>query len=89
MDMFTTIIPKPQLCIWRLLAQGDISLAHACKVMFKLLCQENVLEINVGRYKNIPKGLRMCPLCESGEGDENHFFWSCSAFLDRFIKLCP
>ena len=48
--------------------------------MFKLLCRENVLEMNVGRYKNIPQELHMCPLCKSCEEDENHFLWSCSAF---------
>ena len=42
---------------------------------------ENVLEMNVGRYKNIPQELRMCPLCKSGKEDENYFLWSCSAFL--------
>ena len=55
--------------------------------MFKLLCWENVLEMNVGRYKNIPQELRMCRLYKSGEEDENHFLWSCSAFSDRRVDL--
>ena len=37
--------------------------------------------------KNIPQELRMCPLCKSGEEDENHFLWSCSAFSGIRVDL--
>ena len=29
----------------------------------------------------------MCPLCNSGEEDENQFLWSSSAFLDIIVDL--
>ena len=40
LDMFLSVVTKPQLCIWWLIAQRNINIANSCKVMFKLLCCE-------------------------------------------------
>ena len=48
--------------------------------MFGLMFSENVLECNVGRYKGIPRGERICPLCKLNKEDETHFFCCCETF---------
>ena len=54
LDMFLSVVTKPQLCIWWLIAQRNINIANSCKVMFKLLCCENALCANTGRYTDVP-----------------------------------
>ena len=47
--------------------------ANSCKVMFKLLCCENALFANTGRYTDVPYELRICPLCKTETEDEDLF----------------
>ena len=63
MDTFKCVVPEPSLCIWWLIALWDFRTAGNCRFMFRLMCRENVLECNVGRYKGIPRGEQICPLC--------------------------
>ena len=80
MDTFECVVPEPSLCIWWLIALWDVRTAGNCRFMLRLMCRENVLECNVGRYKGIPRGERICPLCKLTEEDETHFLWCCEAF---------
>ena len=55
------------------------------------------LQIELGRYKGIPRHLRLCQQCSSGEvGDEIYFLFKCSkyerdrtALIDIILTSCP
>ena len=35
------------------------------------------LPIETGRYENIQRNERTCPLCSAGKGDEHHYLFQC------------
>ena len=49
------VIPEPSVSIWWIIANSNVQLAYHCKNIFRLLCRENILEMNLGRYKGSPR----------------------------------
>ena len=55
----------------------------------KLRISAHKLEIEGGRYLNIPKHERICTACNSGEvEDEEHFLLNCSLYKPLRQVLC-
>ena len=51
------------------------------KVMSQFRVSNHKLQIERGRYENIPRDQRICKLCDSGEiEDEFHFTFKCKKF---------
>ena len=40
------------------------------------------LEVETGRWHNVPRENRICKLCDSGEVDEVHFIFGCGALKE-------
>ena len=76
------VIPEPSVCIWWIIANTNVQSAYHCKNIFRLLCRENILEMNLGRYKGFPREERLCPLCKLEQEDESHFLWVCPIFAE-------
>lgn len=64
----------------------------ARKLICKLRISDHSLGIETGRYKKIPRDLRICNKCDEID-DEFHFFFSCKinenirkSFLDSFLS---
>ena len=65
-----------------------------CFMSFRISAHK--LEIEVGRYKNIPSLNRICKVCSSGEvEDERHLIFSCNkysslrqSFFTETQKIC-
>ena len=45
------------------------------------------LEIEVGRYRNLPLQERICSICEEAVEDEIHFLLTCNAYSDIRTRL--
>ena len=58
----------------------------------KFRTSNHTLPIERGRYRQIPRHLRLCPLCPSNKlGDEYHFLVECHALSDlrkRYLPTC-
>ena len=52
---------------------------------FRLSCHK--LNIEVGRYTQVPRTERFCPFCPENVEDENHFLLSCGAYVTRRTAL--
>ena len=54
------------------------------KAIAKIRCSNHPLEVEKGRYRNIPRDSRICKLCPAGEVEtEEHFLTKCT-FFDRY-----
>ena len=76
------VIHEPSVCIWWIIANTNVQLAYHCKNIFRLLCWENILQMNLGRYKGFPREERLCPLCKLEQEDESLFLWVCPIFAE-------
>ena len=50
MDLFIKLVTEPRLCVWWLLSLTDVRLAKFFRYIFRLVCHENILEANAGRF---------------------------------------
>ena len=53
----------------------------------KLRISAHCLEIEKGRYKNVPATQRRCPTCEHNVEDEFHFLLSCPTYSEERLTL--
>ena len=79
----------------RLTTEGYISLVprHERSTLAKLRCGSRPLNIELGRFRNLPLESRICELCNSHNiEDEIHFTIDCSFYDDirsqLFTKVC-
>ena len=60
------------------------------QIIAKFRVSDHILEIETGRYKNIPRENRLCKICNEID-DERHFFLSCKQNLalrkQLFLKI--
>lgn len=51
------------------------------RTLVKFRISNHKLMIEVGRYDNIPRERRFCPLCKSNQGEnENNFLFQCNRY---------
>ena len=56
----------------------------------KFLLSNHRLPVEIGRHNNIIRKERLCELCDKNDiGDEYHYFFSCSKFMQERNKLIP
>jgi len=55
--------------------------------MIRFRTRNHRLPIETGRWANIPRENRLCPLCQRDIGDEFHYILSCSYFSNTRKKL--
>ena len=53
----------------------------------KFRVSDHTLEVETGRYKNIPRENRNCKICKDEIDDEYHFFLNCKQNLNLRNKL--
>ncbi len=63
--------------------------SNSRKILTKFRISDHNLEVELGRYKNIPRELRHCKICKVLD-DERHFFFNCqinNSLRTRFLNL--
>ena len=53
----------------------------------KFRVSDHTLEVETGRYKNIPRENRFCKICKDEIDDEYHFFLNCKQNVNLRNKL--
>ena len=57
------------------------------QLITKFRVSDHNLEVEIGRYKNIPREQRTCKICTKDIDDEYHFFLNCSINSNLRINL--
>ena len=82
------VCPEMKLCIWLKIAKENVYLSSYCRTAFRLLTRSSSLAANAGRYNNVKKCNRLCPLCMVEIENEEHFLWRCIKLSDHRDVLC-
>ncbi len=85
LEFFRSIVTDFTQSFWWKLAKENSTKVKHYKRVVKLLCGEHCLQVNVGRFSNIERRHRVCPICRSEVETVSHFLFNCTGLPNNEI----